>query len=82
MGPILARVNCIFRQPVGFPDTVEVGVGVTELAEDRFTVVYSIVSQQLGAVAARGEGRIVCFDYRAGEKAPLPEAVREALQAL
>jgi acyl-CoA thioester hydrolase len=82
VGPILARASCVFRKPVGFPDTVEVGVGVSELAEDRFTVVYRIVSQQLDAVVAKGEGRIVCFDYSAGRKAPLPAAVREALSAL
>jgi acyl-CoA thioester hydrolase len=82
VGPILARASCVFRMPIGFPDTVELSVGVTELGEDRFTVVYRIVSEQLGAVAAKGEGRIVCFDYNAGTKVPLPEAVREALEAL
>ena len=61
---------------------MEVGVGFTELAEDRFTVVYRIVSDQLGAVVAKGEGRIVCFDYNAGKKTRLPDAVREALEAL
>jgi len=82
VGPILARASCVFRKPVGFPDTVEVGIGVTGLAEDRFTVVYRMVSQQLEAVGARVEGRIVCFDYQAGRKAPLPTAVPEALAAL
>ncbi len=82
VGPILARASCVFRLPVGFPDTMEVGVGVTELAEDRFTVVYRIVSDQLGAVVAKGEGRIVCFDYNAGKKTRLPDAVRGALEAL
>lgn len=61
---------------------MEVGAGVTELGEDRVTVIYRITSQQLGAVAAKGDGRIVCFDYDAGQKAPLSEAVREALEAL
>ena len=82
VGPILARASCIFRLPVSFPDTVDVGVGVTDLSGDRFTVIYRVVSHQLGAVAAKGEGRIVCFDYNAGQKAPLPEAVRKALEAL
>lgn len=82
VGPILARASCVFRLPVGFPDTMEVGVGVTELGEDRFTVVYRIVSDQLGAVVAKGDGRIVCFDYNAGKKTRLPDAVREALEAL
>ena len=82
VGPILARASCVFRLPVGFPDTVEVGVGVTDLGEHRFTVIYRIVSHQLDAVAAKGEGRIVCFDYNAGRKAALPSPVREALTAL
>jgi acyl-CoA thioester hydrolase len=80
-GPILAHTECRFRRPVAFPDTVVIKAGVTELGEDRFTMAYVVESEAAGVVAT-GTGRIVCFDYGAGTKAPLPDAVRAALESL
>ena len=33
-------------------------------------------------VAAEGEGVVVCYDYRANRKTPLPEQLVAAIQAL
>ncbi|MFP6684355.1 MAG: thioesterase family protein [Polyangiaceae bacterium] len=76
VGPILASTSCRFKRPLRFPDRVTVGARVRDLAEGRFTMLYRVVSHQLGAVAAEGEGLIVSYDYRAEAKAPLPEAIR------
>ena len=46
VGPILHSVNCRFRLPVTYPDTVHVGVRVTELASDRFVMDQCLVSEQ------------------------------------
>lgn len=82
VGPILAHTACAFRAPLTFPDHVLLGARVEGLAEDRFTMRYRVVSEGLGQVAAEGEGRVVSFDYRAGVKAPLPAAVRAAIEAV
>lgn len=82
IGPILASINCRFRYPLTYPDEVTVGVRVTTLGADRFTVQHRVVSRQVHVIAAEGEGVIVSYDYRRGQKAPLPPAVREAILAL
>jgi acyl-CoA thioester hydrolase len=82
VGPILAHTECRFRRPVAFPDTVVVRAGITEVGVDRFTMAYVVESEAAGGVVATGTGRIVCFDYGAGTKAPLPEGVRATLEAL
>lgn len=82
VGPILAKQTAVYRAPLRFPDVVHVGVGVAELGDDRFTMPFAVYSTALGRIAAEGDGRIVCFDYGAGAKAPFPADVRAALLQL
>jgi acyl-CoA thioester hydrolase len=82
VGPILASVSCRFKAPLTYPDTVEVGVRVSDVGEDRFTMVYRVWSRALERVAALGEGSNVSYDYEAGRKAPLPAAWREAIERI
>jgi acyl-CoA thioester hydrolase len=83
VGAILHSTECRFRRPLFYPDTVVVGARVREMADDRFTMEYVIVSQQHdGAVAGEGTGVIVSYDYAAGRKTPLPEAIRDRVTAL
>jgi acyl-CoA thioester hydrolase len=82
IGPIMANVQCRFRRPVTFPDTVTVGARVPEVGEDRFTMDYRLVSRALGDVAADGSGVVVAYDYRALRKATLPAAVRAEIERL
>ena len=82
IGPILASTHCRFRRPLTYPDTVRVGTRTTEVAEDRFVMEYRVVSLESEAVAAEGGGTVVAYDYGRGEKAPLPPAVREAIDRL
>jgi acyl-CoA thioester hydrolase len=82
VGPILAATNCRFKIPLTYPDTVSIGVRVSEIAEDRFTQDYYVVSQQHQRVAAEGSGLIVCFDYRQNKKAPIPAELKERIQQL
>ena len=81
-GPILASTQCRFRRPLEFPDTVLVGVRVAELAEDRFTHEYRIVSVKADEVAAEGNGVVVAYDYAARAKTVIPDDVRAKIQAL
>ena len=43
---------------------------------------YRVVSLSQDAVAADGTGVVVAYDYAAGRKIPLPEAVRTGVLAL
>ena len=82
VGPILARTQCVFKRPLTWPDTITVAARIEDLGEDRFTMLYRVVSHEHAAVAAEGDGRLVSFDYRANQKAPIPAGVRAAIVAL
>src|SRR5437867_9351074 len=43
VGPILASTQARFRKPLCYPDTISVGVRVSALEEDRFTMDYLVV---------------------------------------
>jgi acyl-CoA thioester hydrolase len=80
-GPILARIGCDFRQPVRFPDAVEVGSRVTRMGRSSFDMEHRIVSERLGLVA-EAASTLVVYDYGAGRSVAIPEAVRAAIEAL
>jgi acyl-CoA thioester hydrolase len=82
IGPILGHVDCRYKIPLEYPDTITVGVKITDLGEDRFTMHHRVVSHQHGKVAAEGSGVIVAVDYQRGGKAPLPEGWRQAIARL
>lgn len=82
VGPILAETRCRFRIPLTFPDTLSVGARVSALAPEGFMMQYVVASQRHEKIAAEGDGRIVTIDYAGGGKAPLPDMVRDRIQAL
>ena len=82
VGPILGSASCKFKFPLTYPDTVLVGIRVGEIGEDRYTMHFRIVSTRHQRIAAEGEGVVVSYDYTIGRKAPLPAAVRQAIEAL
>ena len=82
IGAILHSTGCRFRRPVFFPDTIEVGGRATDVGHDRFTMEYLVVSREQDAVVGEGTAIIVCYDYAAHAKAPLPDDVRRGIAAL
>ncbi len=82
VGPILSKTSCRFRIPLAYPDTVWIGARVSAVGDDRFTMLYRVVSEQHGAIAAEGEGVLVTFDYARKSKAPVPGAIRSAIAEL
>lgn len=80
-GPILAKTSCVFRKPLGYPDTLTCCARVPDVGEDRFTMEYALFSEKVG-LAAVGEGRIVMIDYASGQKVPLDEDIRAAIARL
>jgi len=82
IGPILGSVNCKFRMPLTYPDSVSVGARVIDIAEDRFTMKHAVVSSRYGKIAAEGDGVIVIYDYRSGKKTALPDEIRKRILAM
>jgi acyl-CoA thioester hydrolase len=82
IGPILGSIQCKFKMPLTYPDTVSVGTRVTRIEEDRFVMEYVVVSHKAQRIAAEGEGVVVAYNYREGKKARLPEEIQEQIQRL
>lgn len=81
VGPILAHIGCDFRQPVTYPDAVEVGARVTRIGRSSFDMEHRVVSARLGVVA-EARSTLVVYDYAAARPSPVPEEMRKAIEAL
>ena len=81
-GPILARVECVFRSPVRHPDVITSRIRATDLGTDRYTLEHQILSQQQQQVVALGTSRIIEVDYNTGQKVPLAAEILAALQEI
>jgi acyl-CoA thioester hydrolase len=82
IGPILHSTRARFRRPLTYPDTILIGARATDVGEDRFTIVHRIVSRNSGEVVTEGEGLVVSYHYKRGEKVPLPEELRRRIRDL
>lgn len=82
IGAILHSTSARFRQPLFFPDRVQIGASANNLAEDRFTMNYTVVSLSRNVVVAEGSGIIVSFDYAAGKKTALPPGVLSSIKTM
>ena len=82
IGPILGSVQCKFKIPLTYPDTVSVGTRISKVEHDRFVMEFWIVSHKHQKIAAEGEGVIVSFNYQESKKAPLPEEIKRRIAAL
>lgn len=81
VGPILAEVNCKYKAPLTFPDTVTVATRIRPGSVDEFSFVMEqiIVSHKLKRIAAEVSARLVSYDYRKLQKAPLTDALKALL---
>lgn len=82
IGPILARIACDYRAPVGFPDEIVASARCVRLGNSSLTLGNRVWSVQREAIVAEGEVVIVLFDYRAGTSVAIPEVIRAAIEAL
>jgi acyl-CoA thioester hydrolase len=82
VGPILASIQCKFKIPLAYPDTVSVGTRIPSIEQDRFVMEYRTVSHKSQAIAAEGEGVVVSYNYRESKKTPLPEEMKQRILTL
>jgi len=82
VGPILASIQCKFKIPLAYPDTVSVGTRIPSIEQDRFVMEYRAVSHKAQAIAAEGESVVVSYNYRESKKTPLPEEMKQRILAL
>lgn len=79
VGPILASIDCRFKAPLTYPDIVSVGVRVSQMGTDRYTMKHLVVSHRFGRTAAEGDGVLINYDYGNSRKAPIPPDLRQRI---
>ena len=82
LGVILASINCRFRIPLTYPDTVSVGVRAIRLEADRFIIEHCVVSNKHQKIAAEGEGLMICYDYQEQKKTLMSETMKQEIENL
>jgi acyl-CoA thioester hydrolase len=81
-GFILSSVNCRYKAPVTFPDTLSVGARISSLGDDRLVFQHAAYSHKLDRLAAVGEASVVAYDYSAGRRTAIPADLRASFVAL
>jgi len=81
IGPILAATSCKFIKPLYYPDIVTVGTRVTSVEQDNLMMEHILVSKSQG-IAARGEDKLVIYDYKSLKKTTLPDMVRNKIREI
>jgi acyl-CoA thioester hydrolase len=81
-GVILAKQDCKYLFPVHYPDTITMGIKVTEMGADRFIMHCKMYSQAHQRLVAIANATIVTYDYVKQSKAPIPESLRQGIQAI
>lgn len=82
VGPIMARLDCAYQAPVGFPDTILASVRCTRVGRSSLTLDSRVWSETLETVAAVGEVVIVLVDYESSKSTAIPEPIVAAIRAL
>ena len=81
IGPVLADNHARYKRPVTYPDTLLVGVTVSDVQADRFMLNYTIFSQTQQAVTTLGSSQVVIFDFNTGKKSTLSNKVLDSLKS-
>jgi acyl-CoA thioester hydrolase len=81
-GFILSGVECRYKAPVTFPDTLSVGARVSAVADERLVFEHAAYSHKLDKLAAVGEAFLVAYDYAAGQRTVIPPDLRASILAL
>jgi acyl-CoA thioester hydrolase len=80
VGPILARIESDYLEPVEYPAQVTVGIRPEKVGNTSLTLAHEIwITGDPGRVVARGRAVVVLIDYATQEKVRVPDSVRVAL---
>jgi acyl-CoA thioester hydrolase len=82
IGPILAAINCNYRRPLNYPDTVQIGTRITKIGRSSLTMEHAIASEAQGQVVADGSSVLVVYDYGTKQSCPVPAELRRAIEEL
>jgi acyl-CoA thioester hydrolase len=77
-GVILARVECDYRRPATYGETLEVRLTIAGLGRSSFRYEYEIVDGE-GRTVLTAKTVQVMYDYTTGKPVPIPDDIRTLL---
>jgi len=77
-GVILARIECDYKRPATFGDSLEIRLSVAEIGRSSFRYEYEIVDGQ-GRQVLTAKSVQVMYDYAAARPVPIPDHIRALL---
>ncbi len=80
VGPVISENQARYKRPVTFPDTLVVGVSISDINDDRFMMHYHVFSQTQQAITTIGSSQVVMFNFKTGQKAQLTPQLLDALK--
>ncbi|WP_372870592.1 acyl-CoA thioesterase [Shewanella sp.] len=82
LGPVISENKARYKRPVTYPDTLQVGVWVSDVHSDRFTLHYEVFSEAQQAITTSGSSVAVMFDFKLARKADMPSEMLVLLKNL
>lgn len=73
---ILADVQCSFKAPLHFGQSVLVGLGITALRRSSFDIEYELHEEKSGGLVATAKSVLVCYDYGSQKSVPISDDFR------
>jgi acyl-CoA thioester hydrolase len=77
-GVILARVECDYKRPAKYGETLEIRLTIAELGRTSFHYEYEIVNAE-GRTVLTAKTVQVMYDYAAEKPVPIPDDIRALL---
>ena len=78
-GVILARVECDYKRPSRYGDTLEIRMRVAEVGRTSFRYEYEIVDAE-GRTVLTARTVQVMYDYDTDKPVPIPDRIRTLLE--
>ena len=74
---LMANVECDYRSPARYGETMRVGVRVSEFGETSFRMAYRVEEAESGRLVAEAQTVQVFFDYEEGSPMSAPAGFRQ-----
>ena len=81
-GLILASIQCDFKRPVNFPDSIVAGARVVQIGNSSMRMEHAVWSEGQQVLVAEGHSTVVVFDYAAGRSRRVPKEMRAEIERL
>lgn len=76
---ILAKIDCNYKIPIVFPDTITVQSGIVSIGNSSITVHQQVISLKYG-LAAEGNAVVVCIDKNLHKTTAIPAHIRSLIE--